>query len=106
MKEKMKNFIKKNGRGLKNITLMLTMAYLFVPQIVYASNAYTKPLVNLKNVLTTICAAAGVIILIFGGIRFAVAFQKMDQNGEHQAVYTMVAAGVLIGISAVVTALS
>ena len=48
-----------------------------------------------------VCASAGVIIVIYGAIRFAITFQKMDQNGEHQAIYTIISGGVLIGISAV-----
>jgi len=30
----------------------------------------------------------------------------MDQQGEHQAVYSVVAGGILVGLSALVTALT
>ena len=71
------------------------------PLPVCASGGYTQPLDNLKTVLITIAGSAGVILAVYGAIRFAVAFQKMDQNGEHSAIYTVIAGGVLIGISAV-----
>lgn len=45
-------------------------------------------------------------MLVYGGIKFAMAFRQMDQQGEHQAVYSVVAGGVLVGLSALVTALT
>jgi hypothetical protein len=56
----------------------------------------------LKSVLTQIAAAIGGLIIIYGGIKFALAFQKLDQQGEHQAVFTIVAGGVLLGLSGIV----
>ena len=78
----------------------LWLSYLTKPLPVYAAG-YTAPLDNLKTILITIAISAGVIIIIYGAIRFAIAFQKMDQNGEHSAIYTIIAGGVLTGISAV-----
>ena len=79
----------------------LWLSYLTRPLQVYAAGGYTAPLDNLKTILITIAVSAGVIIIIYGAIRFAIAFQKMDQNGEHSAIYTIIAGGVLTGISAV-----
>lgn len=77
----------------------ILISYLIRPIPVYAS--YTQPLDNLKTILITIAGSAGVILVVYGAIRFAIAFQKMDQNGEHSAIYTIIAGGVLIGISAI-----
>lgn len=68
--------------------------------------AYTKAIVNLKGVLLTLGSAIGAVMLVYGGIKFAMAFRQMDQQGEHQAVYSVVAGGVLVGLSALVTALT
>ena len=106
MKNKIKRFIEKQGKGIKRITAFIFAMYLIMPQIAYAGKSYIQPLTKLKTIIITISGAAGAVLLVFGGIRFAVAFQKMDQNGEHAAVYTMIAAGVLIGMSAIVAALS
>ena len=89
------------------------VAWWVAPAIAYASatttttttGSYTAPLDNLKNVLLTIAKAAGAIMVVYGGIRFALAFQKMDQNGEHSAVFTIVAGGILIGLGLVIDAL-
>lgn len=81
------------------------MLHLAASLPVLASASYTAPLTNLKTILVTVASSAGVVILVYGAIRFAISFQKMDQNGEHQAVYTIIAGGVLVGISAVLTAL-
>ncbi len=51
-------------------------------------------------------SAIGAVMLVYGGIKFAMAFRQMDQQGEHQAVYSVVAGGVLVGLSALVTALT
>lgn len=75
------------------------ISYMTRPIPVYAS--YTQPLDNLKTILITIAGSAGVILVVYGGIRFAIAFQKMDQNGEHSAIYTIIAGGALIGLSAI-----
>lgn len=103
---KRKEILKKGGETFRTMAAAFFLAYTTMPGIVYADTSYTAPLDKLKNVMISICVAAGAIILIFGGIRFAIAFQKMDQNGEHQAVYTIIAAGVLLGIGAIVSALS
>lgn len=67
--------------------------------------SYTSAISNLGNVLLAIAAAIGGVLLIYGGIRFAVAFQKLDQNGEHSALYTVAAGGILMGLSALVAVL-
>ena len=38
-------------------------------------------------------------LTVYGGIKFAMAFRQMDQQGEHQAVYSVVAGGHEIGKS-------
>ena len=70
------------------------------------ATSYTRAITNLKSVLLTLGAAIGAVMLVWGGIRFAMSFRQMDQQGEHQAVYTVVAGGVLVGLSALVTALT
>ena len=81
-------------------------ATLMYPEFAYASNDYLQPINKLKTVAISIVAAAGVIVLIYGGVKFAESFQKKDQNGEYAAIYTIVAGGIMIGISALVTALT
>ena len=70
------------------------------------ATSYTSAITNLKSVLLTLRSAIGAVMLVWGGIRFAMYFRQMDQQGEHQAVYTVVAGGVLVGLSALVTALT
>jgi len=74
------------------------------PLIVAAS--YTRAINQLKGVLITLGSAIGAVMLVYGGIKFAMAFRQMDQQGEHQAVYSVVAGGVLMGLSTLVAALS
>ena len=83
----------------------LTTAFMY-PEFVFAANDYLTPINKLKTVAISIVAAAGVIVLIYGGVKFAESFQKKDQNGEYAAIYTIVAGGIMIGISALVTALT
>ena len=105
-----KKVVAKVGKGIEKFkeTITVTVAalaysYATRPLPVYAAGgSYTAPL---KTVLITIAASAGVIIVIYGVIRFALAFQKMDQNGEHQAIYTIIAGGILAGISIVLAVL-
>ncbi len=70
------------------------------------ASGYMTAITNLKGILLTIGAAIGAVMLVYGGIKFAIAFKQMDQQGEHQAVYAIVAGGVLIGLSALVAALT
>lgn len=101
-----KTFVKVK-ETLKAVVFGFVVSIGAMPLPVYAAgNAYLNPLTNLKTIMISIVAAAGVIVLIYGGVKFAISFQKMDQNGEHQAVYTIIAGGVMIGISAIVTALT
>ena len=67
---------------------------------------YLTAITNLQTVLLAIGAAIGSVILVYGIIRFALAFQKMDQAGEHSAIYSIVAGGILLGGSALVAVLS
>lgn len=68
--------------------------------------SYLTAITNLKTVLISLGSAIGAVMLVYGGIKFAMAFRAMDQQGEHQAVYSVVAGGVLIGLNALVTALT
>ena len=68
--------------------------------------SYITAISNLQTVLLTIAGAVGGVFLAFGLFKFAVAFQKMDQNGEHNAIYTIVAGGILLGGSALIAVLS
>ena len=74
--------------------------------MVLASAGYMRAITNLKTVLLSIGSAIGAVMLVYGGIKFAMAFRQMDQQGEHQAVYSVVAGGILVGLSALVTALT
>lgn len=75
---------------------------LFLSQNLYVVAGYLSSIQNLKSVLTELAAAIGGIIIVYGGIKFALAFQKLDQQGEHQAVFTIVAGGVLLGLAGIV----
>ena len=70
------------------------------------ATSYTTSLTKLKTVAIAIVAAAGGVVLIYGGVKFAESFQKKDQNGEYSAIYTIAAGGIMVGISALVAALS
>lgn len=70
------------------------------------ATSYTTSLTKLKTVAIAIVAAAGGVVLIYGGVKFAESFQKKDQNGEYSAIYTIAAGGIMVGISALVVALS
>lgn len=74
--------------------------------MVLASAGYMRAITNLKTVFLSIGSAIGAVMLVYGGIKFAMAFRQMDQQGEHQAVYSVVAGGILVGLSALVTALT
>ena len=70
------------------------------------ATSYTTSLTKLKTVAIAIVAAAGGVVLIYGGVKFAESFQKKDQNGEYSAIYTIAAGGIMVGISALVATLS
>ncbi|MCR5196581.1 MAG: hypothetical protein K6D38_09685 [Pseudobutyrivibrio sp.] len=84
------------------INNLTTKFYLLLAQ---GSSDYTKSITNLEQVMTKVSAAIGVIMLAYGGIKFALAFQKMDQQGEHQAVFSVVSGAILIGLAGVISAL-
>lgn len=114
MKKFMKNFLTKTKERLvkyretlKTIVFALIVSYYSLPIPVYADDgSYLKPLINLKTIALALVAAAGVIVLIFGIVRFASAFQKMDQNGEHTAVYTIIAGGIMASAGTILAILT
>ena len=67
---------------------------------------YTHAIDSLKGVLIPLGTSIGAVMLVYGGIKFAMAFRQMDQQGEHQAVYSVVAGGVLLGLGALVAVLT
>ena len=79
---------------------------MFIFPHVFALAAYTHAIDSLKNVLITLGTSIGAVMLVYGGIKFAMAFRQMDQQGEHQAVYSVVAGGVLLGLGALVAVLT
>lgn len=88
------------------VTAFIISCMMFPVTVSASGGGYTTAITNLKTVLLQILVPVGAVLLIFGIIRFAIAFQKLDQNGEHQALYTIIAAGILLGGSAIVAALS
>ncbi len=107
-----KNIFKKVKKGCSKYkqTLMaivnaLVIAYITSPIPVFAAG-YTAPLTKLKTAFIAIIAAAGVIVLLYGVVKFAESFQKKDQNGEYNAIYTIVAGGIMTGISAFIAVIS
>ena len=44
---------------------------------------YTHAIDSLKGVLITLGTSIGAVMLVYGGIKFAMAFRQMDQQGEH-----------------------
>ena len=83
-----------------------TKRILNVSKNMVLATSYTTALTKLKTVAIAIVAAAGAVVLIYGGVKFAESFQKKDQNGEYSAIYTIAAGGIMVGISALVAALS
>ena len=103
MLERIKGFLKRNITG-KNMIIWTFMFGALYTQPVFASE-YTGAVDGLKTVLTTIAIAIGGVLIIWGAIQFAISFKKMNQQGEHDAVISMAAGAVLVGISAVVALL-
>ena len=71
-----------------------------------AAAGYTKAIDSLKGVLISIGTSIGAVMIVFGAIKFAMALRNVDQNGEHQGLYTIAAGSILLGLSALVNALS
>ncbi len=103
--KKVKNDCSKFKQTLIAIVNALVIAYITSPIPVFAAS-YTAPLVKLKIAFIAIIASAGVIVLLYGVIKFAESFQKKDQNGEYSAIYTIVAGGIMTGISAFIAVIS
>lgn len=106
MLERIKGFMKRNITG-KNMVVWTFMFGVLYAQPVFAGDGgnYTGAVDGLKTVLTTIAIAIGGVLIIWGAIQFAISFKKMNQQGEHDAVISMAAGAVLVGISAVVSLL-
>lgn len=103
---KEKNVVTKVKETAGIIIKSMIMAYVTSPVFVYADDSYLKPLNTLKTIAISIVVAAGALVLIYGVVKFGTSFQKMDQNGEHQAIYTIISGVVMIGVSAIVGALT
>ncbi len=73
---------------------------------ILAAAGYTRAIDSLKSVLISIGTSIGAVMLVFGAIKFAMALRNVDQNGEHQGLYTIAAGSILLGLSALVSALS
>lgn len=103
--KKVKNDCSKFKQTLIAIVNALVIAYITSPIPVFAAG-YTAPLTKLKTAFIAIIASAGVIVLLYGVVKFAESFQKKDQNGEYSAIYTIVAGGIMTGISAFIAVIS
>lgn len=103
--KKVKNDCSKFKQTLIAIVNALVIAYITSPIPVFAAS-YTAPLVKLKIAFIAIIASAGVIVLLYGVVKFAESFQKKDQNGEYNAIYTIIAGGIMTGISAFIAVIS
>jgi FtsH-binding integral membrane protein len=99
--------VKKIKQKVVLVAYVIAAAYLSLPMYAYASaDSYLAPINKLKTALLGIVAAVGGVVIVFGGVKFAEAFQKKDQNGEYQAIYTLLAGFIMAGISGLVAVLS
>lgn len=105
LKEKVRGIFQKGKGVVKTITLALSLGIMLAPTRVYAAASYTAPLTKLKTVMLVVLTAFGAPILIYGIAKFAISLKNLDQNGEHQAIYTIAAGGILVGADFVVAAI-
>lgn len=102
--------ISKIFKKVKKVMFFVCMTMMAMPIRISADTggggSYVTAITNLKGIMTTIIVPLGAVLLVWGGVRFAIAFQKMDQNGEHSAINTIIAGGICIGITVIVSALS
>lgn len=82
------------------------MIYPIMAAAAATPTSYLSSISSLQSVLIAAAAAIGGVVITYGGIKFALAFQKLDQNGEHSAFFTIAAGGCLLGLSGIVTLLT
>ena len=107
----MKNLTEKKKKAKKminrisSITAGAAMATMLYTTNVYASGAevVTAPLNNLKNLVTAIIGAVGVIILAKNVMEFAQSYQQQDSSSMNSAIKGIVAGLIMAGISTVLT---
>ena len=95
-----------NWWTITKIGVMTTICTVSTTMMTYAANDYTKGINNLKTIFVTVIGAAGVVVLGYGGLKFAESFQKKDQNGEYSALYTVAAGAIMCGIDGIIIALA
>lgn len=67
------------------------------------ASAVTKPLENLKTLVTSVIGAVGIIILAKNVMEFAQAYQQQDSSTMNAALKGIVAGIMMAGISTVLT---
>jgi uncharacterized membrane protein YidH (DUF202 family) len=84
----------------------VAITYLTFPIQAFAEDSYIAPINKLKTVALSLVGSAGAIVLIYGIVKFAESFQKKDQGGEYNAIYTIMAGAIMAGASALLSALT
>lgn len=108
MSEKRHNFHNKVALAVSRISLATSAAMGVVmtnPVVAFAAgdnDKYKEPVSKLTDILTTIAGAVGVVLLAYGGIKFAMAFKNHDNQGEQSAIYTIIAGGILLALDGIV----
>lgn len=102
---KAKTLIVKYKDTLAAFVFSLALTIIFMPTTAYAGGDVAAPFKGLRSIFETIAYGLGLCLLGFGGIRFAMAFQKGDQPGESNALHTVAAGGICLAIGVVFTAL-
>lgn len=105
--ENIRKILNKGNETIKAVVTALVMAVVMAPVNVYAAPgaSYLTPLNNLKTIFIAVVGAAGAVVLLWGIVRFGMAFQKHDQNAEYGGIYTIAAGAIMVGASAILTAL-
>ena len=101
---------KKAAKGLSKVKKAVVaacgagyMAMNAMPMTVFAAQAGTQPLDNLKTLVIAIIGAVGVIILAKNVMEFAQAYQQQDSSTMNSALKGIVAGTMMAGISTVLT---
>lgn len=86
-------------------TLALSPASALAAGLSADDSLFKGKITSLANVLLGAATAGGIIVLVFGGLKFALSYQKQDQNGEHEALKTIITGLMLAGLSTIVNLL-
>ena len=91
--------VKCSFKKVVNVLYIVLCSFILSTTRVYALNSNTSSIVTFIDFVCDWLIKIGGVVMLVGGVMFALSFQREDAEGKSRALMTIMAGGMVVGIA-------